>query len=82
MSKNYVPEDVLRTHSYALEMLAAFLVVTGTVSSEQMTGLIRTMLAHMQANGHHDAAEYARAMWANGLNGEWEKAYREAQKRN
>jgi hypothetical protein len=34
MSKNYVPEDVLRAHSYALEMLAAFLVVSGTVRAE------------------------------------------------
>ena len=82
MSKNYVPEDVLRAHSYALEMLAAFLVVSGTVRSEQMTGLIRTMLALMESNGHKTAADYARAMWANGLNGEWDKAYREANAKN
>jgi hypothetical protein len=80
MSKNYVPEDVLRAHSYAMEMLAAFLVVSGTVRGEQMTGLIRAMLAQMESNGHKKAADYARAMWANGLNGEWDKAYREAHK--
>ncbi len=82
MSKNYVPEDVLRAHSYALEMLAAFLVVGGTARSEQMTGLNHTMLAQMEANGHKKAAEYARTMWANGLNGEWDKAYRELQTKN
>jgi hypothetical protein len=47
-----------------------------------MTGLIRTMLAHMEANGHKKAAEYARAMWANGLNGEWEKGSHEAGQKN
>jgi hypothetical protein len=82
MSKNYVPEDVLRAHSYALEMLAAFLVTSGTVKPEQMTGLIRTMLAQMETQGHKKAAEYARAMWANGLNGEWEKGWREANQKN
>ncbi|HYD73213.1 MAG TPA: hypothetical protein VEF55_08745 [Candidatus Binatia bacterium] len=82
MSKNYVPEDVLRAHSYAIEMLAAFLVVTGTLRAEQMTDLIQTMLGHMEKNGHKKAAEYARAMWANGLNGEWERAYRQAQQKN
>ena len=82
MSKNDVPEDVLRAHSYAIEMLAAFMVASGTVPAEQMTALIRTMLARMQANGHTKAAEYASAIWANGLNGEWEKAYREGQKKS
>jgi hypothetical protein len=82
MAKNYVPEDVLRAHSYAIEMLAAFMVASGAVPADQMTALIRTMLARMEADGHKKAAEYASAIWANGLNGEWEKAYSERQKKN
>ena len=78
MSKKYVPEDVLRAHSYALEILAAFMVVSGAAEPSRMAGLIRMTLAKMESEGHIKAAEYLRAMWANGLNGEWEKGWREA----
>jgi hypothetical protein len=47
-----------------------------------MAGLIRMTAAKAESDGHKKAAEYLRAMWANGLNGEWEKAWREAQKKN
>ena len=77
MSKNYVPEDILRAHSYALEILAAYLVVSGKVEPAKMAGLIKMTCAKMESEGHKKAAEYMRAMWANGLNGEWEKAWRE-----
>ncbi len=80
MATNYVPEDVLRAHSYALEILAAFLVVSGTVTPERMAGLIRMTVAKARSDGHEKAAEYLSTLWANGLNGEWEKAWREAQK--
>ena len=36
----------------------------------------------MEANGHKNAANYAREMWANGLNGEWEKAAQAAKLKN
>lgn len=81
MSKTYVPEDVLRAHSYALEILAAYLVVSGTVAPEKMAGLIRMTAAKAESDGHKTAAEYLRTMWANGLNGEWEKGWREANKK-
>lgn len=82
MSKNYVPEEVLRAHSYALEILAAYLVVSGTVAPDKMSGLIRMTAAKAEGDGHKGAAEYLRAMFANGLNGEWEKGWREANQKN
>jgi hypothetical protein len=81
-NKNYVPEEVLRAHAYALEIIAAYLVVSGTVSPDKMSGLIRMTAAKAESDGFKKSAEYLREIFANGLNGEWEKGWREAQQKN
>jgi hypothetical protein len=82
MAKNYVPEEVLRAHAYALEILAGYMVVSGAVTPDHMAGLIRMTAAKAESEGNKKSAEYLRALFANGLNGEWERAWREAQKKN
>lgn len=81
MARNYMPEDVLRAHAYAMEILAGYLVITGLIPPDKMTALIRMASDKLESDGHKDAGAYLRDMWANGLNGEWAKGLEEARQR-
>lgn len=78
MPNEYTSEQVLRAHTYALEAIAAWLVMSGKMHPTQMANLIEVASAKLESHGHTQASEYLRSMWANGLNGEWERAGRAA----
>lgn len=78
MPTQYTAEQILRAHTFALEAIAEYLVVSGKLHPAHMAKMIEVGSAKLEANGHTDASEYLRSMWANGLNGEWEKLGRAA----
>lgn len=78
MPKEYTIEQIVRAHTFALEALAEFFVVSGQMPPAHMSKIIEVGSAKLEANGHTAASEYLRSMWAGGLNGEWERAGRAA----
>jgi hypothetical protein len=78
MPTQYTAEQILRAHTFALEAIAEFLVVSGKLPAAHMSKMIEVGSAKLEAHGHTAASEYLRTMWASGLNGEWEKLGRAA----
>jgi hypothetical protein len=78
MPTAYTAEQILRAHTFALEAIAEFLVVSGKMHPSHMSKIIEVGSAKLEASGHTNASEYLRSMWAGGLNGKWEKAGRAA----
>jgi hypothetical protein len=78
MPTQYTAEQILRAHTFALEALAEFLVVSGKLPPAHMSKMIEVGSAKLEANGHTAASEYLRSMWASGLNGERERLGRAA----
>lgn len=78
MPKQYTVEQIVRAHTFALEAIGEFLVVSGALRPAVMAQVIEVGSAKLGAQGHTAASEYLRSMWAGGLNGDWEQRARAA----